>query len=400
MFSTKIIKNYFLPVASGRIIILILLLSAISAIVNAQSIQPDQKGTDTVQNSLSNLIKKLQVSGTIRMRYISSFQHNIDVNGLQHPGKSGGAPYSSNAFTIPQARIVVAGNITDKMDVYFRANFADFASSPQGKVMEFAYATYHFNTYLNVRAGLFKPEFGFEDDVSTDFLQSFDYTNQYIAFGDNGWMDYQIGLSVMGKAKALGLPISYAVGVFNGNGRNGFSDNNNGKQFPGRIQVDLPAGFKIGLSGGVGKDQGSSISAWGADLDYEKNLTERLKFSVVTEYKEGSNQSLFFIQSLPGKSVDNYRLRGAYILPHIQYNTNRKGVRGLEASFKYEYLDPSYKLDGNVYQQYVPMVGIDFADEYAIRLQFGMVIDQYKNNIENTSAYNSSRFITQLQVRF
>jgi hypothetical protein len=46
------------------------------------------------------------------------------------------------------------------------------------------------------------------------------------------------------------------------------------------------------------------------------------------------------------------------------------------------------------------MAGIDFAEEYAVRLQFGMLIDQYKNNIENTSAYNSSRFITQLQIRF
>ena len=399
MSSIKI-KKRFLSAAQGKAIMLILLLSALASIVNAQHIQPDQKVSDTLQKTVARQLKKMQVSGTIRMRYYSSFQHNIDVNGLEHPEKANGMSYSSNAFNIPQARVVVAGNITDKMDVYFRANFGDFAVSPQGKVLEFAYATYHFNPYLNIRAGLFKPEFGYEDDVSTDFLQSFDYTNQYIAFGENGWMDYQIGLSAMGKAKVLGLPVSYAVGIFNGNGRNGFTDNNNGKQIPGRVQVDLPSGLKIGLSGGVGKDQGSSISAWGTDIDYEKDLTQRLKFSVVTEYKEGSNQSLFFSEAVPGRSANNYKLRGAYVLPHIQYNTNSKGVRGLEASFRYEYLDPSFKLDGNVYQQYVPMVGIDFADEYAIRLQFGMLIDQYNNNIENTSAYNSTRFITQLQVRF
>jgi hypothetical protein len=400
MFSGKIIKKRSLSVAPGSVIILILLLSALTSIVNAQHIQPDQKVTDTLQKNLTRQLKKLQVSGTIRMRYISSFQNNIDANGLEYAGHSNGASYSSNAFSIPQARIVLAGDVTDKLDVYFRANFGDFATSPQGKVLEFAYVTYHFNPYLNVRAGLFKPEFGYEDDVSTDFLQSFDYTNQYTAFGENGWMDYQIGLSVMGKVKALGLPVSYAVGVFNGNGRNGFTDNDNGKQIPGRVQVDLPSGLKIGLSGGVGKDQSSSISAWGADMAYEKNLTQRLKLSVVTEYKEGSNQSLFFSEAVPGRSVNNYQLRGAYILPHVEYKINSKGVKGLEASFKYEYLDPNYKLNGNAYQQYVPMAGIDFAEEYAVRLQFGMLIDQYKNNIENTSAYNSSRFITQLQIRF
>ncbi|MCW3116243.1 MAG: Phosphate-selective porin [Chitinophagaceae bacterium] len=393
-------KNSFLPIPSGRSVMLILLLSASTTIAKSQKISPDQQVTDTIQKPLVTLLKKLQVSGTIRMRYISSFQNNIDANGLEHSGNSAGASYSSNAFTIPQARIVVAGNITDKLDVYFRANFGDFAASPQNNVLEYAYATYHINPYLNIRAGLFKPEFGKEDDISTDYLQSFDYTNQYVAFGDNGWTNYQIGVSIMGNAKALGLPVSYAVGIFNGNGRNGFTDNDNGKQFPARVQVELPFGCTIGLSGGIGKDKGSSISAWGADLDYEKKINQRLELSVVTEYKEGSNQSLFFSDAVPGRSVSNYQLRGVYILPHIQYNINTKKITGLEASFKYEYLDLNFRLNGNAYQQYVPMLGINFAEEYAIRLQVGMLIDQYKSNIKNTAAYNSTRFITQLQVRF
>jgi hypothetical protein len=400
MFSLKPIKRHFLSVASGSVIMLVLLLSASTSIVKGQGISPDQRVADTAQKPLTRQLKKLQVSGTIRMRYISSFQHNIDANGVEHAANDKAASYSSNAFSIPQARMVIAGDITDKLDVYFRANFGDFATSPQGKVLEFAYATYHFNPYLNVRAGLFKPEFGYEDDVSTDFLQSFDYTKQYVAFGENGWMDYQLGLGMTGKVKALGLPVSYGVGVFNGNGRNGFTDNDNGKQFPGRVQVELPAGLKIGLSGGVGKTQGSNISAWGADMDYEKDLTQRLKLSVVTEYKEGSNQSLFFGEAIPGRSINNYHLRGAYILPHVAYKINSKDVKGFEASFKYEYLQPSYQLKGNVYQQYVPMLGVNFAEAYAVRLQFGMLIDQYKNSIENTSAFNSTRFITQLQVRF
>jgi hypothetical protein len=213
-------------------------------------------------------------------------------------------------------------------------------------------------------------------------------------------MDYQLGVTMMGDAKLLGLPVSYAIGAFNGNGRNGFSDNDNGKQFPARLQVQLPAGFKVGVSGGVGKDQGNNISAWGTDLDYEKYLSKKLRLSVVTEYKEGSNQSLFFSEAMPVKSFNNYLARGAYILPHLQYQTNSKGVKGLEASFKYEYLDPNFRLNGNIYQQYVPMIGVDLADQYAIRLQAGMVIDRYKTNVPNTPAYNSTRLITQLQLRF
>ncbi|MCW3115951.1 MAG: hypothetical protein JWM28_33, partial [Chitinophagaceae bacterium] len=397
------IKNtikHFLSVSPGRTVMLILLLSALTSIVKGQDIQPDQKVKDTIQKPLIKQLKKLQLSGTIRMRYISSFQNNIGTDGLEHSGNPGSASYSHRAFSIPQARLVVAGDITDKLDVYFRANFGDFATSPQNKVLEYAYATYHFNSYLNVRAGLFRPQFGLEDNIPTDFLETFDYSNQYQAFALNGWTDYQIGVNVTGKIKALGLPVSYGVGIFNGNGRNGFTDNNNGKQIPARVQVELPSGLKVGLSGGVGNDQGSNISAWGADLDYEKNLNQRLKLSVVTEYKEGSNQSLFFSEAVAGRTVTNYQVRGAYVLPHIEYKIDNKRLKGLEASFKYEWLDPNYRLNGNVYQQYVPMIGLDFAEQYAVRLQAGMLIDQYKSNVENTSAYNSSRFITQLQVRF
>lgn len=377
---------------SGRKL-LCLLIVLFSFISFAQKTNPE----DSLQQPIVKILKKLDLSGTIRMRYTASTKSDIDVNGKQHTSPD---DYSSNAFTLPQVRLVVSGNITDDLDVYFRANFADFFQNPQNKVLEYAYATYHLTDFLSARAGLFRPEFGREDDIATDFLQSFDYTNQYSAFAENGWMNYQMGVSLLGARKFLGIPLTYAVGIFNGNGREGFTDNDNGKQIPMRLTAKIIPSLDIGLSGGLGKNKGNSVYAWGADFNFEKNIGNHFEFAVLGEYKEGSNQSLFFKNEIPDQQLADYKVRGLYVLPSFQYKIHKKFLKGFEASFKYEYLDPNYLLGGNILRQFVPMIGADLAEKYAIRFQIGMVVDRYSNNVVNSTQYNSSRFLTQLQLRF
>lgn len=386
----------------NSIIVFIALLSCSTLAVQAQqtAVNEDPKAVslDTLAKPVLKVFKKLKLSGTIRTRYTASFDRHIDVDGLQHTNTAD--KFADNAFTIPNARLVVAGDVTDKLDVYVRVNFGDFKSTPTSKVLEYAYATYHVNPYLNFRMGLYRPNFGREDDIATDFLKSFDFSNQYTAFDENGWMNYQMGFSVMGEAKLGNIPVKYFAGVVNGNRRNSFTDNDNGKQFPARVEVDFTKDLQVGVNGGLGKEFGNSISAWGADVNYERQLSRKLRFEVESEFKQGNNQSLFFDENVAGTTVNNYMMRGAYVLPSMMYRINRKDIKSLEASFKYEYFDPNFKRDGNVRQQYVPMVGIDFAEQYALRLQFGVVIDRYDHDVPNSTQYNSNRFITQLQIRF
>lgn len=353
---------------------------------------------DSTEKPAVDILKKLKVSGTIRTRYTASFNKNVGIDARQHSSRSD--QYTANAFTIPQARVVLSGDLTKKMDVYVRVNFADFANSPQSRVLEYAYTTYNFNPYLNFRAGVFRPYFGREDDVATDFLKSFDYSNQYTAFDENGWMNYQMGISLSGEVKALNIPVKYFAGIYNGNRRNNFTDNDNGKQIPARLEFDFTPDFQLGLNGGFGKDEGNKISAWGLDINYEKQLDKRWRMEIESEFKQGNNQALFLNEAIAGKTVGDYMMRGLYILPSIQYHLNSKEIKGLEASFKYETLDPNFKQNGNVHRAYVPMLGLDVTEQYAVRIQIGAVIERYNHNIENTTQYNSSRFITQLQIRF
>lgn len=386
----------------NRIIIIIAFLtcSVITAQAQQTALSEDPKSVslDTLAKPVLRILKKLKLSGTIRTRYTTTFDRHIDVDGLQH--NNGTDKFADNAFTIPNARLVLAGDVSEKLDVYVRVNFADFKGSPTSKVLEYAYGTYHVNPFLNFRMGVYRPNFGREDDIATDFLKTFDFSNQYTAFDENGWMNYQLGFSVMGEAKLGEIPVKYYAGVFNGNRRNAFTDDDNGKQFPARVEVDFTKNFEVGINGGLGKEYGSHISAWGADVEYQRQFNRKLSLEVTTEFKQGNNQSLFFDENVAGTNVNNYMMRGAYILPSMIYKLNGKNIKGLEASFKYEYFDPNFKRNGNVRQQYVPMVGINFAEQYALRLQFGVVMDRYNENIPNSTEYNSNRFITQLQMRF
>ncbi len=398
-------KNRFGRMTKARTITMSVLLSCTTALVYGQEDSSAAKSattasTDTAAKpkTLKDIMKKLQISGTIRMRYTVSFEKNIGIDGTQHSSNT--PPFTSNAFTIPQARVVLTGDITEKMNVYMRVNFGDFAFSPQSRVLEYAYGTYKFNPYLNVRMGLFRPWFGREDDITTDFLKSFDYSNQYNAFGVAGWVSYQMGVSLFGGVKISDIPVRYYTGVFNGNSRIDFSDNDNGKQFSARLESDLTKQLRVGINGGLGKVLGNHISAWGADINYDKDLSPRWNLEIESEYKQGNNQSLFFARAIPGKTIKDYKMRGVYVLPSIQYKIKKKEGLGLEASFKYECLDPDFKQNGNVWQQYVPMLGVDFVAQFAIRLQVGVVLDRYDSNVENSTTYNSGRFMTQLQLRF
>ncbi|MET0638067.1 MAG: porin [Chitinophagaceae bacterium] len=359
---------------------------------------PAAPDTAAKKNAVKEVLKKLNLSGTIRMRYTASFTKRVDVTGMQH--SSDDPSFTENDFNIPQARLVAQRNITDKLSIYLRANFGDFAFLPQGRVLEYAYTNFAFNDYLNVRAGLSKPFFGREDDISQDFLKSFDYSNQYNLFSLNGWTSYQLGVTVFGEVKLSEIPVRYYLGVFNGNGRIDFGDNENGKVFPARIEVDLDENFLIGLNGGWGREFDKTVKVWGADVNFQRNLTPRFQYEIEAEYKQGNNQNMFLSQIVPIRPWDNFKARGFYILPSVEYKLHGRPGMGLEASFKYEYLDPDFKVDGNVWQEFVPLIGMDFAPDFDIRLQVGAVFDRFKRSIENSVTFNCDRFITQLQLRF
>lgn len=340
-----------------------------------------------------------QLKGLLQARYLESFGDNVDVLGMHH--STGDLTQSS--FDIKRMRVGLNTKLSEATEVVILVNLADFKSDTKGKVLENAYGKYTFNKYIALTGGQFRPAFGLEELVPVDIIKSFDFSNQYYEFGKNGWTSFQIGASATGSFDVGKIPVSYAVSVLNGNGKNVEMDKDNGKQYSTRWVFGLSKEHKInlGLNGGFGKVFKEEVFAIGADITSDFKLTDKLTFDLQIEYKQGTNHNLYF--SLPADQrvgeVSNYQMRGVYFLPNLRYVVNYKKLTALELSCRYETFNPSYKINSNVRQTYTPMISLEFGKNYTGRIEMGFEIDRFDRSIPDTSTYNDELFLIQLQLR-
>lgn len=354
----------------------------------------------TVDSEEAVKYPQFQFKGLFQARYLSSFGDNVDVMGVHH---ASGEDVTRSSFDIKRMRVGLNTKLSKETEVVILVNLADFKSDPKSKVLENAYAKYTFSKYLALTGGQFRPAFGIEELVPVDIIKSFDFSNQYYEFGKNGWTSFQIGASATGSVEIGKVPVSYAVSVLNGNGKNQEKDKDNGKQYSTRWVFGLSRANKInlGLNGGIGKVFKKDVFALGADISGDFRLTDKFTFDLQAEYKQGTNHNSYF--SLPVEArtpnVADYQMRGYYIMPNLRYAVNYGKLSSLEFSCRYESFDPNYKMASNVRQTYTPMLSLEFGKAYLGRIEMGLEIDRFDKSIPDTAAYDDELFLIQLQLR-
>lgn len=354
--------------------------------------------TDTLKN-YSAYKRKLSFAGVLQTRYVLSLYKNVDINGKNFdPGASKAVV---NSFLVKRARIMVKGDINDHFSANILANLAEFNSDPSNKVLENAYIKYSLNEYFHVQAGQFRPFFGIEDAMAVDIIRTLDFSNQYYAFGKNGWQSFQTGLSVFGKVIPNGK-LRYFAGVYNGNNKNQSSDDNNTKNFYSRIEADFLKGFTVGVNAGTGSVATSNTGrAYGADATAKIPLSKKFDLLVMAEYKSGANFLAFNADKQPSRpDINEYRMQGFYFFPTLRYNHQSRRLRAVEFSCRYEYFDENFKLASNPRQTVIPNVSLIFADDFYAAIQVGVAIDRFKDQVPLTSTYDRNLGYVQLQIRF
>ncbi len=344
---------------------------------------------------------QFKFQGLFQARYLNDFTDGVDATtGLHH--SDGNAV--ENTFDIKRMRLGVTAKLGERFDVVVLANLADFKSDPKGKVLENAFARYVFNKKVGFLVGQFRPAFGIEELNPADILKSFDYSNQYVEFGNNGWTSFQIGASMFGSFDLNKIPVTYAISAVNGNGKDQVSDKDNGKHYSSRIgfELDKKHNIVLGINGGIGEVFNNKVFAVGLDFTADFKLTDKLILQTQTELKQGVNHYLYY--SLPADArmanLNQYQMRGVYFLPNLRYEIKYLKLTAIEFSCRYEYFDRNFKLDSNAKQTYTPMIGLEFGKGYTGRIETGMQLDNYKRNISNTTAYDNNLFIIQFQGRF
>jgi hypothetical protein len=175
-------------------------------------------------------------------------------------------------------------------------------------------------------------------------------------------------------------------------------DNDNGKLFPARLEIAVASKTKLGLNGGLGKDGEEKIWACNFDIDHIVNLSKRWEFEIQSEYKRGTNNSKFDTSCIAGKKMSDYQLEGFYILPNLKCKIHNAQIKSFELSCRYESLICDIRRNGSTKQTWMPVVSLQLADEYYVRLETGLIIDRY--SVASSKEHDGTRFVCQMQVRF
>lgn len=358
--------------------------------------------TDTIKN-YSTYKRALSFGGVMQTRYVYSVTNDADVDGKNFAPTDSTA--ITNTFLIKRARIMVNANINDHFSANVLVNLADFSGNTTNKVMENAYIKYSLSKYFNVKAGQFRPAFGIEDAISVDVIRTLDFSNQYYAFGKNGWQSFQIGLSLFGDLSKNGK-VRYFAGVYNGNNKNQKSDDNNGKNIYARLEADIFKTITVGINVASGSMASSGNSgAFGADMTAKIPISKKFELLLMAEAKSGANflayNAAIANNALSTKlPLSKYRMQGFYVLPTLRYNCESKRLRAIEFSSRYEYFDESYKINSNLRQTIIPNLSLIFADDFYAALQMGLSLDWYKKDVPLTTTNSHNLAYLQLQIRF
>ncbi|WP_143308484.1 porin [Chitinophaga vietnamensis] len=379
-------------------IILFLFAGNVAAIIRIDPVK-DSTAKDSALQRVTGFLKKITLGGVFQARYTVSLHHDVDVNGTHQPNAS---EVVRNSFSLKRARLQVKAQVSDRFSAQVLVNLADFASDPKGKVLENAFVSYKWNDAVNFTVGQFRPSFGLEDLYPVDIIKSMDFSNQYTAFGNNGWQSFQLGVSMFGAFNQdKAIPMKYALSVVNGNNRNQPSDDDNGKLATGRLEFGNMNKFSLGLNGGFGSVKQQNVYAMGVDVSTVIPLSPKIDLELQSEYKQGTDHRYYYAlpDSMRTDPLSRYVMNGIYVLPNFKYKINYHKLTSIEFSMRYEYFNEDYRHDGNARNSYIPMISLAFLKDYGGRIQLGMQIDDYKRDIPGTKTHNSNLMIVQIQCR-
>lgn len=360
-----------------------------------------------VLNPVDVKYPQFKVGGVFQSRYLANFKDNVDIDGLHKSDGSG----THNSFDVKRMRVSLGVKVTQNLEVTALANFADFKQKDVStRVLENAFAKYTVNRYLQITVGQFRPLFGMEETYPVDVVKSIDYSNSYYTFGRLGWTSFQIGAALTGSVDLGNVPMSYGFSVTNGNGKNK-TDNDDGKNYSSRLlfNLDKKHNLNVGVSGGLAEVNKEKAYAVGVEATVKFPINDRWSIDFQTEAKQAINHEQYFKEwnasNVEGAkplttTIDDYKIKSFYIVPNIRYELGAKTFHAVEFACRYEYLDENSTLNSNGRQTWVPMVSLEFLKNYGARIQVGMQIDNFKQNIENSKTYNSNLAFVQLQCRF
>lgn len=180
-------------------------------------------------------------------------------------------------FRMRRARMTITGDFAEQFDFRLEGEFnqADGITGRTAYSTTDAWVNWHRFPEAQIKFGQFKAPFGLEQVTSDTKL----YTIERSQVTEAITPERQIGLQLWGKPFANVWPerkdvLTYWAGVFNGNGRNTTTNDNNEYMYAARLESQLFAGKLAGLDASlkVGGNYLTSRDAAGTNVSQTGNL--------------------------------------------------------------------------------------------------------------------------------
>lgn len=313
------------------------------------------------QHNISIGSKALQISGLVQARYQGFAQNGVN-----------------NAFDLHRARLDAKGSITDNWSYEV---YTEFAATT--KLVD-AYTAYRFADFAKITAGQFKLPFSYESLTSDSQLEFIDRSQGVEALvsrskdviGNSNGRD--IGAQLSGsflKVNDLYL-FDYAVGVFNGAGYDVTTDNNNHKDFSGRLGIhpikNLDFGGSLYRGQGIptGGTKSQTRNRYGFDGRYVVG-----GLSLTAEYIHGTDAAI--------QKDGWYAQAGYFVWP-----------KRIQLVAKYDTFDPNKIITTD--RQNVYTGGVNFVFNQWTKL----AVDYLYKHEETAVQVKNNIFEAQLQIAF
>jgi hypothetical protein len=348
-------------------------------ISNIQYSAFSQSEEEPLIEKLRNNFQKEYFSVGILLQTVADFQVERSFPGY-------------NGFNISNFRLKLYGELDKKFGYFLQANFINLPGLLDAKLY------YRFSKQLTLDAGMFKAPFSKEFLVSADAI---DFVNRsrVVAVLAPG---RQIGAQARGRLGET-FPVEYNLGIFNGNGYGGNSNDNNDFLYAARLTVlpfkateNSPTRLEISASAVYSRDDLARVSEllnpfvfdalffsgkrtlYGADFRFTAG-----KFLLAGEYVKGDFDGNFTLlaadTSIGSAKPDGYYLTAGYML-----------TSNLQLLGRWD----SFKADSGADNPDWAIIGLNFWPSQVSELQLNYVI-----NTDN-SEFKYHQVLVNAQIAF
>jgi hypothetical protein len=337
---------------------------------------------------------KITFHAATHIRFESSLTDSIDASGAFSAD-----PIKSN---IRPRRAELRGDLSlnDHWSGTVRIQFPELKGTYPGRAIELAYFNYKCTDAFQLRGGVFKAPFEWDEISSHYELPMIDHGPTDKLFQSSYYSSYQPGLMATGVFMKDKMPLTYYAAVITGGERGLNFDNTYGKNPIGRLEFTPVKGLRLGVNGELApitKDVNGY--AYEGDIQVKEKFSDKVNIWAEAEYVQGTNIVSYKANVDSSKGVSDFKMSGYYALALLRFELNKEWCKTLEIGGRYEMTDPNNSVDDNGYTTIVGNIGFVFLPDNDARLQLNVVQTNYQTEIPGTATQNNLMFVAQLQLK-